>query len=133
MMAMNTNLITSNEVALLLREAEVKRLFPLRFNGCRCHRAFPDQLHTFVGDCGSDRQVVALVPDGDVRFTANTWNGQCIIAVVGETVSADYLEFLESMQISYIFAGLDGRNPQIMRKRLLHDFGITQLEEAATD
>lgn len=74
-----------NKIALLMREEEIKSIIPQRFDGCRCHKAFPDQLHTFAGGCSSETQVVVLVPDG-------------------EDVSADYIEFLEDMQISYIFA-----------------------------
>lgn len=117
-----------NTTAWLLDETGAKGLFPERFDGCRCHKAFPDQLHTFVGDCGSEKQIVALIPEGDVRFTANKIDGMCIIAVVGEDVSADYIEFLEDMQISYLFAGRDGKNLDEMRKRLQHDFGISHLE-----
>lgn len=118
----------NEETARLLSEKDTKRLFPERFNSCSCHAAFPDQLHTFIGDCSSGQQVVALVPRGDVRFTANQLNGLNLIAVVGESVSADYLEFLEDMQISYVFAGKDGRDTDEMAKCLLHDFGIKELE-----
>ena len=52
--------------------------------------------------------MVALVPEGDVKFTANSLCGENLIAVLGERVSADYLEFLEDMEISYVFAGSDG-------------------------
>lgn len=115
--------------ACLIDEAENKRLFAEHFDGCQCHTAFPDQLHTFVGDCSSDRQVVVLVPKGDVKFTSNKYKGMCIIAVVGESVSADYLEFLEDMQISYVFAGHDGKDMTEMKRRLKHDFGIDNLND----
>ncbi len=116
-----------NSNALLLNEEGVKRLVPQRFDGCRCHRAYPDQLHTFVGDCSSATQVVALVPNGDVEFQSNTINGDNLIAVIGEEVSADYLEFLEDLQISYIFAGRNGNDENVMKVQLSHDFGIENL------
>lgn len=111
----------------------VKRLFPDKFDGCRCHTAFPDQIHTFVGDCSSHNLFVALVPDGDVRFSHNSVNGDNIIAVVGHQVSADYLEFLEDMQISYVFAGRDGTNMNIALKALVRGFGIRNLEVEVAD
>lgn len=110
-------------------EAEAKRIFAGRFNGCSCHKAFPDQLHTFIGDCSSETQLVILVPQGDIRFPSNSHEGMNVIAVVGEGISADYLEFLEDMQISYIFAGLDGKDMGGMKARLKHDFGITHLRQ----
>lgn len=118
-----------NDTAWLLHEDDVKKLIPDRFDGCSCHKAFPDQLHTFVGDCSSDIQIVVLVPEGDVRFPSGNIDGYNIIAVIGEGISADYIEFLEDMQISYIFAGYDGRDANIMRMRLKHDFGIEHLQE----
>lgn len=117
--------------AWLLGEDDVKRLWPLPFNGCSCHVAFPDQLHTYVGDCSSDEQVVAMVPRGDVRFTSNQLDGMNIIVVTGEKVSADFLELLEDMQISYIFAGADGTDEAAMMRRLHHDFGIDSLRQYA--
>lgn len=116
-------------VARLVSEEEVKRLFPARFAPAGPQPAFPDQLHTFVGDCSSERQAVALVPQGDVLFTTNRLQGLCLIAVVGEEVSADYLEFLESMQISYIFAGRDGRDRRAALERPRHDFAIEHVED----
>lgn len=122
-----------NNTALLLSEPVIKEIVPDRFDGCRCHKAFPDQLHTFVGDCGSDVQVVALTPEGDVRFPSNKIFGDNIIAVLGEDVSADYIEFLEDMQISYVFAGRDGRDASEMRRRLKHDFGIDTIVETTKE
>lgn len=119
----------NNSVAYLMDEAEAKRIFTERFNGCSCHKAFPDQLRTFIGDCSSDDQIVILVPQGDVRFPAKSYEGMNIIAVVGEGISADYLEFLEDMQISYVFAGFDGKDMEEMKVRLKHDFGITELQQ----
>lgn len=118
---------TDTAEALFIEEEEAKRLFPGRFTPRDFHPAYPDQLHTFVGDCSAQEQVVVAVPAGDVRFTDNQIDGHYIIGVVGERVSADYLDYLEEMQISYIFAGADGHDDEAMRRRLAHDFGITRL------
>jgi 5-amino-6-(5-phosphoribosylamino)uracil reductase len=105
----------------------VKSLFTDRFDGCQCHKAFPDQLHTFVGDCSSENLFVAMVPDGDVRFPTNKWKDDSIVAVVGNRVSADYLEYLQDMEISYICGGDDGENMDSVMKRLQKDFGVNRL------
>lgn len=115
--------------ALLADEAQVKATFPERFNGCSCHIAYPDQLHTFVGDCSTAEQIVTMVPNGDVRFLDGKWNGRCIIVATAETVSADYLDYLEAHQISYVFAGKDGHDYKEMSKHLLDDFGIKELNK----
>lgn len=116
-----------NTDAWLFGTATVRDFFPERFDGCACHKAFPDQLHTFVGDCSSDSLFIAMVPEGDVRFTSNRLCGDNIVAVVGESVSADYLEFLEDMQISYVFAGRDGLDLAQAMQSLVHDFGIKRV------
>ena len=118
--------------AWLLGTSTVRRFFPERFDGGTCHAAYPDQLHTFVGDCGSPRQMVALVPEGDVKFTANSLCGENLIAVLGERASADYLEFLEDMEISYVFAGSDGMDIGRALATLHRDFGIRCLSRPRT-
>lgn len=105
----------------------VKQFFPERFDGCACHVAFPDQLHTFVGECSSQRLMIALVTEGDVRFTHNHLRGDNIVVVLGEHVSTDYLEYLEDMQISYVFAGKDGTDIALAMQTLHHDFGIRRI------
>ncbi len=122
---MEQNLYSS--VAYILEEDEAKAIFEGRFNGCSCLKAFPDQLHTFVGDCSSEHQIVIHVPKGDILFPSDIYEGMNIIAVIGEKVSADYLEYLEDMQISYLFAGIDGDDKAKMEKILQHDFDITEL------
>ncbi len=113
--------------AWMFGTSTVKEFFPEIFDGCKCHVAFPDQLHSHIGDCGSERTFIALVPEGDVRFTSKTLRGDNIIAVVGEKVSADYLEFLDGMDISYVFAGEDGMNIQKALETISHDFGIQRI------
>ena len=113
--------------AWMLGTTTVKELFPDHFDGCSCHKAYKDQLETYVGDCSSDRLFIALVPDGDVKFNDNRFRGDNIICVVGTEVSADYLEFLESMQISYVFAGPDGKDTKTMLRALYHNFGIRRI------
>ena len=113
--------------AWMLGTTTVKELFPDHFDGCSCHKAYKDQLETYVGDCSSDRLFIALVPDGDVKFYDNRFRGDNIICVVGTEVSADYLEFLESMQISYVFAGPDGKDTKTMLRALYHNFGIRRI------
>lgn len=116
-----------NTDAWLFGTNTVKEFFPEHFDGCACHVAFPDQLRTFVGECSSKRMMVALVPEGDVRFTSNKLRGDNIIVVLGEKVSADYLEFLEDMQISYVFAGREGTDLKKAMENICHDFDIYRL------
>jgi 5-amino-6-(5-phosphoribosylamino)uracil reductase len=114
-------------LARLAGAETIKSMFEGRFDGCRCHAAYPDQKHTFVGDCSSDDLFVAMVPDGDVSFPCNKVNGENIIAVVSNRVSADYLEYLEDKNISYVFGGENGNDMKLVLNTLRKDFGITKV------
>lgn len=117
----------TQEVACLIDADRTKQLFSGRFDGCRCHKAFPDQMQTYLGNCDGDGALVVCVPEGDVRFPSESYKGMYIIAVVCENVSADYLEYLEDSNISYIFAGKDSQNINTIVRRLENDFGIKQV------
>lgn len=110
----------------MFHTSTVKEFFPEIFDGCKCHVAFPDQLHSH-DDCDFERTFIALVPEGDVRFTFKTLQGDNIIAVVGEKISADYLELLDGMDISYVFAGEDGINMQKALETINHDFSTQRI------
>ncbi len=75
MRPMNKQVGCEQETALLMDTVLVKRLFQKRFDGCRCHKAFPDQIHTFVGRCEGSGAIVACVPEGDVRFPTASYEG----------------------------------------------------------
>jgi 2,5-diamino-6-(ribosylamino)-4(3H)-pyrimidinone 5'-phosphate reductase len=105
----------------------IKSMFQGRFDCCRCHAAYPDQKHTFVGDCSSDDLFVAMVPDGDVSFPCNKVNGVNIVVVVSDNVSADYLEYLEDKDISYVFGGENGEDMETVLNALKNDFGVTEI------
>jgi hypothetical protein len=124
---MNIDELTGGSTAHWADSRTVRNLFTERFNGCRCHTAFPDQLHTFVGDCSSDTLFVAMVPEGDVRFPSSQYHHESIVAVVGRHVSADYLEYLEDCDISYIFGGEDGCDMETVMRHLRKDFGVNKL------
>ncbi len=115
------------ETALLMDTVRIKRLFQKRFDGCRCHKAFPDQIHTFVGRCEGNGAIVACVPEGDVCFPTASCEGRYIIVAVCENVSADYLEYLEDCNISYIFAGRETLDVNVIVESLRRDFGIIHL------
>lgn len=117
----------TQEVACLVDAERTKQLFSGHFDGCQCHEAFPDQIQTYVGNCDGHGALVVCVPEGDVRFPTENYDGMYIIAVVCEDVSADYLEYLEDQSISYIFAGKESLNMNTIVRHLETDFGITQV------
>jgi 5-amino-6-(5-phosphoribosylamino)uracil reductase len=68
-----------------------------------------------------------MVPDGDVSFPCNKINGVNIVVVVSDNVSADYLEYLEDKNISYVFGGENGEDMETVLNALRKDFGVTEI------
>ena len=63
---------------------------------------------TYIGHRDSKRSLVIFDSKGLIRYTDDKVYGDNIIAVLGENVSEEYLEFLRQKGISYLFAGADG-------------------------
>lgn len=121
---MSDKIKEQRETALIVSSHKIKQLFTNKFDGCKCHKAFPDQIKTFVGSCNKSKAMVACVPEGDVIINSPYYNEMYVIVAVCENISADYLEYLEDKNISYIFAGEDKLNINTIIKHLEHDFGI---------
>lgn len=81
----------------------------------------------FVVEKNIDRFCVIFDAKGKIRFTDNTFEGDNIIVVLGESVTVDYLDFLKDMGISYLFAGKDGYDLNIAMNTLYNHFGIRRV------
>lgn len=79
---------------------------------------------TFVSKGNSKRFCVVFDSKGMIDYPSNTFEGDNIIVVLGESVSDKYLTYLENMGISYLFAGKDGKNLSQALSILHTDFGI---------
>lgn len=105
---------TAREAALLLR-----------YEGDGAAR--PAELRTFVGHRLSKRSLVVLDPRGTIRYDSDNVYGENLIAVLGESVSQQYLDHLQAQGVSYLFAGPKGDDVPKLLGTLAADFGMTRV------
>jgi len=87
----------------------------------------PRDFNTFVSDKTSSRWCVVFDSKGQILFPNNRLENDNIIVVLGEKVSQAYLDDLKSKQISYCFAGKDGKDHHLALSVLHSEFGIKTL------
>lgn len=79
------------------------------------------------GKLGSKRCAVVADSKGKIVYEADNLDGDNIIAILGETVSDEYLEHLRGMGISYVFAGKDGSDMAKAMDALGSEFGMKKV------
>lgn len=72
----------------------------------------------------SQRFFVVVDPQGKIFYEVNNIRGNDVITVLSEQVSDEYLSHLREKEISYLFAGSDGRDMEKMLEILKQDFYI---------
>lgn len=77
----------------------------------------------------STTEIYAIITDskGKSIYDDNKAFGYNVIAVLGETVSEEYLRYLRERDVSYVFAGKDGHNFHKALKQLQEVFGLERL------
>ena len=63
---------------------------------------------TYFGHLLSNRFTIIVDPKGKIFYEDDKADGENIIAILSEQVSQEYLEHLQQMNISYLFAGKNG-------------------------
>jgi riboflavin biosynthesis pyrimidine reductase len=81
----------------------------------------------FVGDSDAESYAIAIDPSGKLTWKSNAIGGEHVIAVLSERVSDDYLAFLQSRGISYLFGGRTGIDLKKVLEKLGKEFGIRKL------
>jgi len=76
-----------------------KARVPSRKNGGRIAR------EDFVAEHDAASYAIAIDPSGKLRWRANDIDGEHVITVLTESVSDDYLAFLQAKGVSYLFGG----------------------------
>lgn len=79
---------------------------------------------TYIGSRDSSTSAIILDPKGKLSYTGDNLNGDNVIAVLGKSVSDEYLSHLRDNGISYLFAGKSGTNLRIALETLYTDFGL---------
>lgn len=81
----------------------------------------------FVAPHAATSYAIAIDPSGKLRWSRSDIDGEHVIAILTESVSDDYLAFLQSKGVSYLFGGKSRIDiPRVLGK-LRATFGIERL------
>jgi 2,5-diamino-6-(ribosylamino)-4(3H)-pyrimidinone 5'-phosphate reductase len=81
----------------------------------------------FIANAEAGGYAITIDPSGKLRWTSNTIDGEHVITVLSERVSDDYLAFLRSRGISYLFGGRADIDLKKVLVKLRRAFGIRKL------
>ena len=98
-----------------------KARVPSRKDGGRIAR------EDFVAKHDATSYAIAIDPSGKLRWRANDIDGEHVITVLTESVSDDYLAFLQAKGVSYLFGGKSRIDLAKVLQKLHALFGIRKL------
>lgn len=86
-----------------------------------------DLRKTFVAERRGRDVAVAIDPSGKLHYGADSFDGDHLVAVVGERVADAYLAELRADGVSYLFAGPDGHDLEHAMNTLGDTYGLKTL------
>lgn len=98
-----------------------KARVPARKNGARIPRK------DFVAEHKASSFAIAIDPSGKLRWTKSAVDGEHVIAILTQSVSDDYLAFLQAQGVSYLFGGKSRIDLESVLRKLRSLFGIEKL------
>ena len=81
----------------------------------------------FIAEARAQSYAIAIDPSGKLTWRSNTIDDAHVITVLGERVSDDYLAFLQSRGVSYLFGGRGSIDLRRVLAKLRTAFGIRRL------
>lgn len=81
----------------------------------------------FIAEHDATSYAIAIDPSGKLRWLANDIDGEHVITVLTQSVSDDYLAFLQARGVSYIFGGKSRIDLAKVLETLRARFGIRKL------
>jgi riboflavin biosynthesis pyrimidine reductase len=81
----------------------------------------------FIARQNAASYAIAIDPSGTLRWTSNAIDGDHVITILTERVSNDYLAFLQSTGVSYLFGGRARIDLVKVLAKLTGRFGIRRL------
>ena len=81
----------------------------------------------FIAEAKTRSYAIAIDPSGKLTWRSNTIDDAHVITVLGERVSDDYLAFLQSRGVSYVFGGRASIDLRGVLAKLRTAFGIRRL------
>ncbi|HEY6843685.1 MAG TPA: RibD family protein [Thermoanaerobaculia bacterium] len=81
----------------------------------------------FIVNADAESYAIAIDPSGKLRWTSNAIDDDRVITILSEGVSNEYLAFLRSKQIPYLFGGKARIDLKKILAKLQKNFGIERL------
>jgi riboflavin biosynthesis pyrimidine reductase len=81
----------------------------------------------FVAEHDATSYAIAIDPKGKLRWEASDIDGEHVITILTESVSDDYLAFLQAKGVSYVFGGKSRIDLAKVLRKLRARFGIRKL------
>ena len=81
----------------------------------------------FIAEHDATSYAIAIDPSGKLRWETGDIDGEHVITILTESVSDDYLAFLQSKGVSYLFGGKSRIDLARVLRRLRKRFGIRKL------
>lgn len=81
----------------------------------------------FIAEHGASSFAIAIDPSGKLKWRAADIDGEHVITVLTESVTDDYLAFLQSTGVSYLFGGKSRIDLAKVLGKLRSRFGIRKL------
>jgi 2,5-diamino-6-(ribosylamino)-4(3H)-pyrimidinone 5'-phosphate reductase len=81
----------------------------------------------FIAKHDAESYAIALDPSGKLTWKSGSIDEEHVITVLTEKVSDDYLAFLQSKGVSYLFGGKTELKLERVLQKLRKDFGIKKL------
>ena len=81
----------------------------------------------FIAEHDAASYAIAIDPSGKLTWRANDIDGEHVITILTESVSDDYLAFLQSKGVSYLFGGKSRIDLETVLRKLRSRFGIRKL------
>jgi riboflavin biosynthesis pyrimidine reductase len=81
----------------------------------------------FIAPHDADSYAIAIDPSGKLTWRSSDIDGEHVITILAEGVSDDYLAFLQSKGVSYLFGGKTKIDLKCVLAKLARAFGIKRL------
>jgi 2,5-diamino-6-(ribosylamino)-4(3H)-pyrimidinone 5'-phosphate reductase len=81
----------------------------------------------FISSANAESYAIAIDPSGKLTWKSNAIDGEHVITILSERVTDDYLAFLQSKRVSYLFGGKTKIDLPKALAKLRGDFGIKTL------
>lgn len=81
----------------------------------------------FIADSNAKSYAIAIDPSGKLTWKSNAIDDERVITILTERVSDDYLSFLRSRKVSYLFGGKSKIDLGRVLTKLRKKFGIRRL------